>query len=321
MIYAIVTGLIVMIAVGMGVVLMHNAEQQKKQKALDVIKGRSDQGGTVKNKKDEQHKRRADLAKKLKEQETSDSEKVTISLLLRRAGLKISVKQYWLFSFVLSCVMALLGVVMGYSSFVILMMWITGLLGLPRMIVKMKIGKRQKKFLEEFADALEAMVRLLKAGMPVSEAIAMAGREFTGPVGEEMAEIYNAQKVGVPLPEAALAATKRMPLTEMQMFATGVAIQAQTGASLSEVLSNLAHVIRSRYKLKRKVQALSSEAKASAAIIGCLPLVVGGGMYMIEPEHIGLLFTSNTGRFMLIGSAIWMGIGIFIMKVMINFKV
>ena len=124
-------------------------------------------------------------------------------------------------------------------------------------------------------------------------------REFTGPMGEEMERIYDQQKIGVPLPEAVLEAAKRMPLTEMQMFATAIAIQTQTGSSLSEVLQNLAAVIRSRFALARKVKALSQEAKSSAAIIGALPVVVAGGMYFINREYIEVLFTDPTGKFLL----------------------
>jgi tight adherence protein B len=202
-----------------------------------------------------------------------------------------------------------------------LLVGFTALFGFPRFVLKKKIQRRQKKFLEDFADTLEAMVRLLKAGMPVSEAIAMASREFTGPIGEEMARIYDAQKIGVSLQDAVLDAARRMPITEMQMFATGVSIQAQTGSSLSEVLTNLARVIRSRFRLKRKVQALSAEAKASAMIIGALPFLIGGGMYLINGDYIMILFTRPLGQAWLIGSAVWMTVGILIMRAMINFKI
>jgi tight adherence protein B len=157
--------------------------------------------------------------------------------------------------------------------------------------------------------------------MPVSEAIAMIGREFSGPVGEEMNTIFEQQRVGISLPEAVLSAARRMPLTEMQMFATGVAIQQQTGASLSEVLQNLAGVIRERHRLKRKVAALSAEAKSSAAIIGSMPPLVAGGLYVINPEYIGVMFTTSLGNMYLTGAVIWMAIGVIIMRQMINFKV
>jgi len=205
-----------------------------------------------------------------------------------------------------------------------MMMVLSGIIsffGIPRFILRQLTKRRQKAFLEEFADALEAMVRLLKAGMPVGEAVSMIAREFDGPVGEEMERIYDKQKIGIPLHEAALEGCRRMPLTEMQMFATGLAIQAQTGSSLSEVLSNLAHVIRARFRLKRKILALSSEAIASASIIGALPPLVGFGLWAVNPEYLEPLLTTPNGKNLLIGAVVWMSIGILVMKQMINFKI
>lgn len=318
--------LVLLIVFGMAAVMIMGNEREQKQRMMAVIKGRGGQmEGGEKSKKSEGDKRRAEIAKKLKEEEEEEGgkkkKKATLESLFEQAGLKISVKKYWILSFLSCFVFIVAAKVFGYSNFVALMAGIIGLFGLPRFIVRRKINKRQKQFLEEFADALEAMVRLLKAGMPVTEAISMASKEFTGPVGEEMMRIYDAQKVGISLPEATLEAARRMPLTEMQMFATGIAIQQQTGASLSEVLMNLAGVIRARFKLKRKVKALSSEAKASAAIIGCLPFLVGGAISLINPDYMGILFESTPGKVMLVGSAVWMSMGIFIMKAMINFRV
>lgn len=193
--------------------------------------------------------------------------------------------------------------------------------GLPRYILKKKIKKRQKKFMAELPDALDAIVRLLRAGMPVSEAIKMVAREFTGPIGDEMGRIFDQQKIGVSLPDAVQDCARRMPLAEVQMFATAVTIQAQTGSSLSEILEGLSRVIRARFRLRRKVNALSSEAKASAAIIAALPVLVTVGMYFSNPEYIGLLFTEKTGKLMLGGAIFWMLCGILTMRQMINFKI
>ncbi len=317
--------LIAFVALGMIAAIILGNESERKKRSLSVIRGRSassDSGSRTQ--RTDQDKRRAEIAKKLKDQEgesKKDKKKPGMALLLEQGGLSVSVRNYWIFSALLAAACFMMAKLFGASSFVMLMAGITGLFGLPRFFVRFRVKRRQKKFLEEFADALEAMVRLLKAGMPVSEAISMAGREFTGPVGDEMSRIYDSQKIGIPLPEAALTSARRMPLTEMQMFATGLSIQAQTGASLSEVLTNLAKVIRARFRLKRKVQALSSEAKASAMIIGSLPFLVGGGLFFINPDYIGILFDTTTGKVMLIGGGVWMGIGILIMKLMINFKV
>ncbi|MCB9990825.1 MAG: type II secretion system F family protein [Rhodospirillales bacterium] len=319
--------LIVLVATGMIVAIMISNEKAKKERALAVIKGTKqshDEDGESSS-REAQDKRRAEIAKKLKENEEDEAKgkKKGTSLKdrIRQAGMSISVKQFYIFSFIFSLGFVVLMYLMGLPKLALPFLWFFGFMGLPRMFVKHKIKKRQKQFLEEFGDALEAMVRLLKAGMPVTEAIAMAGREFEGPVGEEMLAIYDSQKVGVPLPEATLEAAERMPITEMQMFATAIAIQTQTGASLSDVLLGLAGVIRARFRLKRKVQALSAEAKASAGIIGSLPFLVGGGMYFINNEYILLLFQTTPGIIMTIAGGTWMMIGVLVMKIMINFKV
>lgn len=319
----ILIALIVAVVVGMAIALLMNRRPSQKKDNIAIIRGK---GGAEKinNEKDLQNRRRAEIAKKLKDsktEENKDKKKVTIALRLAQAGLKFTPKHFLIFSLV-SCLLCVGGAkAAGLSPLAMILLGIVGLMGLPRFILRKLVQRRQKKFLEEFADALEAMVRLLKAGMPVGEAVAMISREFDGPVGEEMSIIYDKQKIGIPLHEAALEGTRRMPLTEMQMFATGLAIQAQTGSSLSEVLTNLAHVIRARFRLKRKIMALSSEAIASASIIGALPPTVAFGLWAVNPEYIEILFTSSSGKAMLMGAVCWMCIGILVMKQMINFKI
>ena len=193
--------------------------------------------------------------------------------------------------------------------------------GAAEILPEMESRPPPEKFLEEFPDALDASVRLLQAGMPVSEAIAMASREFTGPLKEEMTRIYENQKIGVPLGQAALETAHRVPLTEVYMFATALQIQSETGSSLREVLSNLSTIIRARFRLKRKVKALSSEAKASAAIIASLPLLVTLGLKFANPEYISLLYTTPKGKFLATCAIGWMSCGVLIMRQMINFKI
>lgn len=317
--------LIILVIVGGVVLFMLNQEAEKKKRAMSVVTGRADMSKVDLDKND-QNKRRAGIAKKLKENKDEEEKqekkkRKTILKMLQQAGLPISPKQFWLLSFVSMVLFVGVGKVLSFSPFVLLMMFFIGLFGFPRFVVKRITARRQKNFLTEFPDALEASVRLLKAGMPVSEAIKMVSREYEGPVGEEMTRIYERQKIGIPLHEAAYEATERMPLPEMQMFATGLAIQAQTGSSLSDVLMNLAGVIRARFRLKRKVKALSSEAIASAGIIAALPVLVCVGLYFGNPEYISILFTHPTGKMWLGGAIVWMIIGCLVMKMMINFKI
>lgn len=302
--------------------LMANRKQQQKR-TLSIISGQSG-GLEIENVQGAKDRRRADLAKKLQQagDPTKEKKEGGIREMMNQAGWQnVPVKKYWIFSTIFALVMTLFLMSTGQPPIIILFGFVICLIGLPRTFLKMKIARRQKKFLEEFADALESMVRLLKAGMPVGEAIAMISREYSGPVGEEMSIIYDEQKIGIPLAEACMKAAERIPITEMQMFATGLTIQQQTGSSLSEILTNMARVIRARFRLKRKVQALSAEAKASAMIIGSLPVIVAVGLYLINPDYMEILFTTTRGKIFLFGAIGWMSVGVLIMRQMINFKV
>lgn len=270
-------------------------------------------------------KQRADLARKLKEASNEEKEKkkdrASIHELMQQAGIDAAVSKYWIGAAVLAVLVWLLLLLTSWPGIAKFFIVFTAFFGLPKWFLKKKAASRQKKFLKEFPDALDAMARLLQAGMPMSEAIAMTSREFDGPLKEEMLRIYDNQKIGVAIGEAALMTARRMPLPEVHMFATALQIQSETGSSLSEVLYNLSNVIRARFRLRRKVQALSSEAKSSAAIIGALPCLVMLALWLARPEYIGLLFSKPTGHIMLGGSIFWMSIGVLMMRQMINFRI
>lgn len=313
----------VLIVCAMGATIYLLNLNEKKKRALQIISGKSI-GDSDESENSNPHKRRASMAKRLQKNEDDTEEKKLSPLvsMLRQSGWgHITVAKYWMICVGMGIVTMLIAKISGLSNPVVIMSGIVGIFGIPKMVLSFKTARRQKKFLEDFPDALESMVRLLKAGMPVGEAIAMVSREFTGPVGEEMSKVYDEQKIGISMAEACLHAAERMPITEMQMFATGIAIQQQTGSSLSEILINLAKVIRARFRLKRKVQALSAEAKASAMIIGALPIIVGLGMTVINPDYMFPLYNTLKGKYMLYGAIGWMGCGVLIMKQMINFRV
>lgn len=313
--------LMLLIIAGMiGAIILLNKNEQKKR-AFQIITGQS-VSDVADNKDDNPNKRRANMSKRLQKEGGDVKKTPQLVTMLRQAGWgHVSVGKFWLISLGVGIALMIVTKVTGQATPIIFMSGVVGVFGLPRFVLKFKMNKRQKKFLEEFPDALESMVRLLKAGMPVGEAIAMVSREFTGPVGEEMSKVYDEQKIGISMAEACLHAAERMPITEMQMFATGIAIQQQTGSSLSEILINLAKVIRARFRLKRKVQALSAEAKASAMIIGSLPIFVGVGMTLINPDYMYPLYNTLKGKFLLYGAIGWMCCGIMIMKQMINFRI
>ncbi len=318
--------IVIGVIIALMIFMMRSPTKDRRKIALEVIGGRVGAAGSGSG-KDGRGRRRADLAKKLKESEqdeaakSKNADKSTVKDMIQQAGLDWPTQYYWFLSLAICLGAIAFCLIMHYNPIVMGLFGVIGFLGVPRFIMGFLAKRRQKKFLEELPDCLESMVRLLKAGMPMGESIAMVAREYTGPVGEEMVRVYQAQKIGIPMAEAVQMAARRIPITEMQMFATGIAIQQQTGSSLSEVLLNLAGLIRARFRLKRKVQALSAEAKASAGIIGSLPIIVGLGLYLINPDYVELLWTTPTGKILLTCSLGWMSVGVLMMKQMINFKV
>ncbi|MBI3440774.1 MAG: type II secretion system F family protein [Proteobacteria bacterium] len=318
---AIAVFLIFAVVIGMVV----GKRQERRERYLSVIsRTRSDnakEGDAGKN----TAKQRADIAKKLKEASNENQEKkkdkTSLRQLMQMAGIEAPISHFWIWSAICASIVWVLILFTSWPMMAKAFIVFTAFLGLPRLFLKKKAARRQKKFLKDFADALDGMGRLLQAGMPMSEAVAMGAREFTGPLREELLRVYDNQKVGVPLGEAALMMARRIPLTEVHMFATALQIQSETGSSLSEILSNLSSVIRARFRLRRKVQALSSEAKSSAAIIGALPVLVSLGLYFARPEYIGVLFFVPKGRMFLGGAVLWMSFGCLMMRQMINFRI
>lgn len=327
----IIAGIVGVVFTVIALLVSANANKKKKGNLKTLINDRNarvydaEDSSIDKIKKDKTKNKKGNISKKLK----NAGEDITaaglppksIRYLLIQAGSDMPVFMFWVYSALCCVACFLIAKVWGTSQIVLILWTFIGFFGLPRYILKRKVRKRQGKYLEDFADCLEAMVRLLKSGMPISEAISMTSREYSGPIGEEMTRVYEDQRVGDTLPEAVDKMAFRVPMPEVKMFATAITIQTQTGSSLSEVLQNLSSVIRQRFRLKRKVQALSAEAKISAGIIGALPVLVVGSLWLLNPEYIGLLWTTSTGKMLTYGAIGWMSIGVFIMKQMINFKV
>jgi len=321
-----IAALVVFLVLAAGISIIISRRQERRDRYVSVI---ARTGGGIQAKEGETDRaaarHKAELARKLKEAGAESQErkkdKASIRQMMQMAGIDAPVSRYWVFSAFFATTVSVFVLLSAWPPIAKMFIIFTAFFGVPKLFLKWKAARRQRKFLEEFADALDGMVRLLQAGMPMSEAVAMGAREFTGPLKEEMLRVYENQKVGMALGEAALLMARRIPLTEVHMFATALQIQSETGSSLSEVLSNLSAVIRARFRLKRKIKALSSEAKASAAIIGALPLLVMFGLYLARPEYIGLLFTLPKGKVMLFGAGLWMSFGMLIMRQMINFRI
>lgn len=262
-----------------------------------------------------------DQLKELEEKQKSAKPKASMRTRLEGAGLKISPRDFYVASALSAVVFGVGAYIAAKSPIVVGAAILAGGLGLPRWVLGFLRTRRQKAFVREFATGLEIIVRGVKSGLPVNECLKMIAAESPPPLGEEFVEVVEAQKMGVPLDQGLQKLYERMPIPEVNFFMIVLTIQSKTGGNLSEALGNLARVLRDRKKLRIKIQAMSSEAKASAAIIGALPLLVMGGMSVTSPEYIATLFTEKVGNALLIGSGLWMATGVVIMKKMIDFKI
>lgn len=238
---------------------------------------------------------------------------------LTQAGLDISVPTYWIFAGVLGAVLALVGLIVQ-GPIGAAMGFFIGMFGLPRWILGVLVSGRQKKFASQLADAIDVIVRGVKSGLPLGQCLRIIASESPEPLKSEFQALVDSQAMGVPLDAGLQRMYDRMPLPEVNFFSIVLIIQQKTCGNLSESLGNLSTVLRSRKLMKEKVKALSSEAKASAGIIGSLPIIVGVLVYFTRPEYIGTLFTHQVGHLILIGCAVMMSMGVFVMHKMVNFK-
>jgi tight adherence protein B len=191
--------------------------------------------------------------------------------------------------------------------------------GLPLWALSFLKKRREKKFLDGFPDAVDVIVRGIKAGLPLADSLKVIAADAQEPIKSEFKTIIETQTIGMPLGEACGKLYERMPLPEANFFGIVISIQQKAGGNLSEALGNLSRVLRDRKKMKGKIQAMSMEAKASASIIGSLPIAVGTLVWLTSPDYIELLWLTSFGRMMIAACAMWMAIGVFVMKQMINF--
>jgi tight adherence protein B len=268
-----------------------------------------------------QRTRREQVEGTLKELEARRAKQSRISLgtRLSQAGLTWSEQKFWMMSGVLGLV-AFAAALLGGGG----LLGAGGLafaagFGLPRWILSFLKNRREKAFLAALPDAVDVIVRGIKAGLPLFESIKVVATDAPEPLRSEFIAIIETQAIGMPLGEACARLFERMPVPEANFFGIVIAIQQKSGGNLSEALGNLSKVLRDRKKMAEKIQAMSMEAKASAAIIGSLPPIVMILVYLTTPDYISLLWIHPTGQLMLVGCVIWMSVGIMVMKKMINF--
>ncbi len=248
---------------------------------------------------------------------------------LSQTGKKWTLSQYMTVCAVLMMVLFTVMTLRGFSFLPAFFVSIAAGLGLPHMVVGKMIARRLRKFNASFPDALDLLVRGLRSGLPVSETMTVVSREIPGPVGEEFKLVCERIKIGKSMDQALQDTAKRVDTPEFKFFCITLAIQRETGGNLAETLANLGGVLRQRAQMKLKIRAMSSESKASAYIIGCLPFLVFGLICWINFEYMAPFFTPDPSRLfglglmqmVGIGGMCWMGIGAFIMSQMIAFEI
>jgi tight adherence protein B len=240
-------------------------------------------------------------------------------LRMEQAGLGWSRRTFLVISLVTGTVLFLIAWILGAPLYASLGFLAAGLFGLPRWAVNLLRRRRINLFLNEFANAIDVVIRGVKAGLPLNDCVRIIAAESAEPVKSEFRKIAETQGLGIPLGEAVSKLPDRVPVPEANFFAIVITTQQRAGGNLAEALSNLSRVLRERRKMKGKIKAMSMEAKSSAFIIGSLPIIVMVMVYLTSPAYIMLLFTEPLGNVILGGGAFWMLLGILVMRKMINF--
>lgn len=291
---------------------------QKRQAAL--MTGPADRSSNMRG--GDPAKRRKAIADSLKEvEEKNKKQRITLEQSIAQAGLTWSKG-------------AFLGASVGFGLFVGFLIFVingdmlvalgaaaVGMFGAPNWMLSFLRKRRITKFIDEFPGAIEVIIRGVKAGLPVGDCFRVIASEGQEPVRSEFKRIVESQAIGLSIGEACERFAERVPVPEVSFFSIVINIQQKSGGNLSEALSNLSAVLRDRKKMKGKVQAMSSEAKASAGIIGSLPFLVGGAVFFTTPSYMMILFTSTIGKIIIAGCLLWMAVGVFIMRKMINFDI
>jgi tight adherence protein B len=233
---------------------------------------------------------------------------------LARAGITTTLTQFWGMCMGAGLLCSAAWFLFGSNPALAPLVFAFTTFGIPQIVLRRMAKKRQKEFTKYFSTAIDVIVRGLKAGLPVQECFRIIGREIPDPCGNEFRTIINEVNAGLNLQEALERSYQRMPTQELRFFTTVVAVQSQTGGNLAEILGNISSVLRGRAALKEKIKALSSEARMSSLIVGCMPFFVAGVLTMVNYAYISLLWTTHTGEIILFSASCLMALGMFVMN-------
>lgn len=241
---------------------------------------------------------------------------------LEQSGWSLKIGDYLLICFIFFLIVSFVSWSLFKYSFLINIL--TGFIigfGVPHAVIGRQIAKRSKKFSNLLPEALDLIVRGVRSGLPVSETIKTIAEELSDPVGAEFQRISDQMRIGVSMDEAMWATAKRLQIPEFNFLVISMSIQQETGGNLAEILENLSNMVRRREQMRLKVKAMSSEARASAMIIGSLPFIMCALLSFINPKYMSTLFIDPRGWIMIAIGLTSLLIGIFIMSKMVRFEI
>jgi len=312
--------------VGLGILFLGGDSGSSNGSRVRDLSGKPSLGGNIRSKikGEESGSRRKQIEETLGKIEERQKQKKrkskSIEARLLQADWKTNPKKFFTISIILTILAGGIPFVLGLDIRGCIGLAVVIGLGLPRLILSMAINKRQKKFTAHFADGMDIIVRGVRTGLPLGDCMKIIAHESPDPMGAEFRRVVEGESLGIPIEVCLEQLYERMPIAEVNFFATVLNIQKTTGGNLGESLSNLSNVLRGRKLLREKIKALSSEAKMSAIIIGALPIVVMILITIMSPDYMSELYFTTRGQKNLMIGACMMLFGTAMMKKMINFK-
>ena len=247
---------------------------------------------------------------------------VRLQANINRAGLRLSISSFMIISLAIGTVLAALGAwATGYPLALVLLPALLGGMFLTDAFVRFRGARMANRFMKQLPDGLDTVIRGIRSGLPVIECVGMVGREYDDPIGGYFRNISERVQLGESIDSALWSVARIVNRPEMDFLAVCISIQIETGGSLAQALGNLADLLRRREHMKLKIKAISSEAKASALIVGCLPFAMLGLLMLMSPDYVMPLFTDPRGQVMLLIGLLSISLGAFVMWRMTQFEI
>lgn len=319
---AIALVLVTVVIIGFALLPYFTGELRGEKRQDAILRNTGVGANVAKTNQKDANNRRKQIAESLKELEAAESgkkKKLTLETRIAQAGYEFSRAKFYM-----ACIIT--GSLVGFIVFMTTGNLIyasaavgIGGFGIPNWVLNYLRNRRINKFVQEFPNAVDVIIRGVKAGLPLGDCLRIIAVEAAEPVRTEFRKIVESQSIGLTMAEAVERLYENIPTAEANFFGIVINIQQKAGGNLSEALGNLSRVLRERKKMKLKIKSMSSEAKASAYIIGALPFIVSGMVYLTSPKYMEILWLHPSGRVVMAVCGFWMLIGILSMKKMINF--